>query len=110
MNEDEKRVVSKMIKIYCRAKHHESGKLCSECSELKIYVNERLEKCPFQDNKPTCNSCSIHCYKKDRRAQIKEVMRFAGPRMLIFSPIDAIIHFHKEYKRNRIFKSVNKNQ
>jgi hypothetical protein len=34
----------------------------------------------------------VHCYQKDRRAQIKTVMRFAGPRMMWEHPWLSLCH------------------
>lgn len=64
MNEKEKEVVSKMITIYCRSKHKSGKELCHECEILKTYAMQRLERCPFGEGKPTCGTCTIHCYKK----------------------------------------------
>jgi hypothetical protein len=100
MNESEKRVVYRMITIYCRSKHKPEKGLCSECESLNNYALQRLERCPFGENKPTCGSCTIHCYKSDMQIRIKEVMRFSGPRMLFIHPIEAIKHFNRERKRN----------
>lgn len=101
MNEAEKRVVRKMIVIYCRERHGSSGQLCGECEKLYRYAEQRLEHCPFGEQKPTCGSCTVHCYKSDMRQQIREVMRMAGPRMLLLHPIDALRHFYREHQRNR---------
>lgn len=103
MNDEEKKVVNKMIKLYCNSNHNTAkDDLCLTCQELNNYAFARLERCPFGENKPTCGSCSIHCYKPEKKIQIKKVMRFAGPRMLLLNPIYTIRHFYKEYKRNRI--------
>ena len=102
MNDEEKKVVHKMITLYCKSNHNTKTELCPECLELKEYAFARLERCPFGENKPTCGSCSIHCYKPTMKKQIKTVMRFAGPRKLLLNPIYTIRHFYKEYKRNRI--------
>ena len=76
-------------------------------NEKKVVKNEyafaRLERCPFGNEKPTCGSCSIHCYKPEKKEQIKKVMQFAGPRMLLLSPIVTLQHFYKEYKRKRLY-------
>ena len=64
----------------------------SECNELHTYAMSRLERCPFGQEKPTCATCQIHCYKPQLRERIREVMRFAGPRMLWRHPILAIRH------------------
>ncbi len=88
----EQRTVEAMIRLYCRSVHHTTSKLCNECHDLAEFANLRLSKCPFQDNKPTCAKCPIHCYKPERREQMKAVMRFAGPRMMWKHPIIAIRH------------------
>jgi len=105
MNEREKKVVSNMIAIYCRSRHGSAEGLCEECITLRVYALRRLEQCPFGEDKPTCDRCSIHCYKNDMRLKIKEVMRVAGPRMLFMHPLDAITHFYRERRRNRNFAS-----
>lgn len=101
MNESEKKVVSKMIAIYCRSKHGSEKELCEDCASLQQYAIHRLEACPFGESKPSCATCTVHCYKRDMRVKIKEVMRFAGPRMLFLHPLDAITHFYQERRRNQ---------
>ncbi len=108
MNEGEKRVVQKMIAIYCRENHKPASGLCEECSALNNYAMKRLENCPFGENKPTCGSCHIHCYKSDMRLKVREVMRFAGPRMMFRHPIDTIRHFYKENRRDRLYAAMQK--
>ncbi|MEN6589356.1 MAG: nitrous oxide-stimulated promoter family protein [Proteiniphilum sp.] len=103
MNEGEKKVVARMVAIYCRSAHGATEQLCEECNTLLAYALQRLERCPYGEEKPTCASCPIHCYKKDMRQKIKEVMRTAGPRMLFLHPIDTVKHFHQEHRRNRHF-------
>lgn len=56
--------------------------MCRECQELRNYVRLRLDRCHFGADKPTCAKCSVHCYQRERREQIKVVMRYAGPRMI----------------------------
>lgn len=91
--EREKKTVEAMIKIYCHRNHPTGTKgLCSQCKELKQYAIAKADNCVFGDNKPTCAKCSIHCYNKSMRAQIKQVMRYSGPRMFFRHPILTIIH------------------
>ncbi|MFR5265452.1 nitrous oxide-stimulated promoter family protein [Clostridium sp.] len=91
--EREKRTIELMINIYCRKKHKtEKGELCEQCRELLEYANKRLTYCKFGENKSTCSRCPIHCYKKDMKIKVKEVMRFSGPRLIIYSPIEFIKH------------------
>lgn len=89
----EKNIVSLMIEIYCRGKHKsKKGELCKECNELKEYAYKRLSYCKFGENKSTCSRCTIHCYKKDMRAKIKDVMKFSGWRLIIYKPIELFKH------------------
>lgn len=82
-----------MIAIYCRSKHAASkNELCEECKQIEKYAYQRLGKCHFGDDKPTCEKCLIHCYKPSLRAQMQIIMRYAGPRMIIYHPIKAIKH------------------
>ena len=53
--EQEKEVVSLMIKIYCSKKHHTKGYLCDECRQLDEYARERSDKCPFMETKTFCS-------------------------------------------------------
>ena len=89
--EREKETVSLMIRLYCRKKHG-SKQLCPECAALDAYARQRSDKCPFMETKTFCSNCRIHCYKKDMREKIREVMRFSGPRMIFHHPIMAIRH------------------
>ena len=89
----ELRTIQAMVEIYCHSRHHPPhGHLCQECRELLVYARKRLGHCPFQTRKPTCGKCPIHCYKKDMRAQVREVMRFSGPKMIRHHPLLALMH------------------
>jgi hypothetical protein len=81
-----------MIRLYCRCHHGSQDALCDDCDELQTYALARLDHCRYGENKPTCQNCPTHCYKPDRREQIRTVMRFAGPRMLRHHPILALAH------------------
>jgi hypothetical protein len=72
-----------MIELYCRRHHQAKGSLCDECRELLAYAMQRIEKCPFQADKPTCAKCPIHCYRPAMREKVRQVMRYAGPRMML---------------------------
>ena len=55
-----------MIALYCHKKHHtKKGELCEECE--KLYAPEMKEK-------------------------IRDMMKFSGPRMLLYNPVLAIKH------------------
>ena len=91
-------ILESMIKIYCRDLHKCKEGLCEDCMELLEYSKERLQKCPFGKEKPPCSKCKIHCYKSNMRDNIKEVMKYAGPRMILKHPIATAIHYIKVFK------------
>ena len=115
--EREKQTVEAMIRLYCKGKRHgetENGTahrssahlsvfrfplsvfhvppLCPQCQALLDYAIQRLEHCRFGEDKPSCTRCPVHCYKPDMREQIRQVMRYSGPRMLLHDPVLAIGH------------------
>lgn len=83
-----------MIRLYCRKKEKNTI-LCENCTVLLVYACDRLDRCPFGERKTSCKHCTIHCYKPDMRERMRQVMRFAGPRMLIYYPFLALRHFIK---------------
>lgn len=90
----EKETIYFMIALYCRKKHHHRDGLCEECSILYEYAANRIDLCPFMETKTFCSNCKIHCYKKDMRARVREVMCFSGPRMLLHKPGMALRHIY----------------
>lgn len=94
----EYQTVAYMMEIYCKQHHQSQGRLCPECQSLLDYAEIRLDRCPYGQNKPTCNKCPIHCYKPEPKAEMKAVMRFSGPRMLLPHPWLAIRHLIHERK------------
>jgi hypothetical protein len=95
-----------MVKIYCRERHRQRDGLCAECRSLLDYAEGRLEQCVFQEKKPTCARCPVHCYQAACREQVKVVMRFAGPRMPWRHPILAIRHIFDSYRPVPSLKST----
>ena len=87
----ERRTIAAMIAIYCRD-HHGGRRTCDACAALEAYASERLDRCVYGVEKPTCVNCPIHCYKREKREAVREVMRYAGPRMLLRHPILASWH------------------
>lgn len=91
--EREKKIITLMIEIYCKGNHGgKRGHLCEECNELLEYAHKRLSNCKFGENKSTCGKCPIHCYKKDMKIKVKSVMRYSGPRLIIYRPFELIRH------------------
>lgn len=94
----EKRMVTNMILLYCKDHHNSQGTLCKSCNDLKEYAFKRLISCPFEKNKPACSKCTNHCYNKIEKKKIKEVMKYAGPKMLRKFPKDTILYFYTKLK------------
>jgi len=88
----ERKTLRFMIEIYCKGIHHQGVPLCRDCEELHDYAMARLDECPFQEEKPTCKDCAVHCYQEDYSDRIKSVMRFSGPRMIYRHPVLAVRH------------------
>ena len=86
--------------MYCRKMHGgDKSQPCAECAELLVYAEQRMAKCVYGENKPTCAQCPVHCYRPVMREKVRKVMRYAGPRMLWHSPILTIRYMYR--KRNK---------
>lgn len=90
----EKASVEKMIRLFCKL-NHKRNDLCADCEELKEYAFEKLQKCPLKEKKLSCKKCPIHCYSTDKKEKIREVMRFSGPKMILYHPKDFLKHLLK---------------
>ncbi|NEX15705.1 MAG: nitrous oxide-stimulated promoter family protein [Halochromatium sp.] len=91
----EKRTIAAMLSIYCRdhhANHGDPQQLCGDCSQLLRYAHQRLDNCVFGELKQPCNQCRVHCYSKQLRPRVVEVMRYAGPRMTLRYPLLSLLH------------------
>jgi hypothetical protein len=89
--------IAVMVRMYCHGHPHmDRAPLCTDCTRLLDYATRRLERCVFGDDKPNCADCPVHCYRADMRQQIRAVMRWAGPRMLLRHPFLAIAHMVAE--------------
>ncbi len=94
----ERRTIGAMIAIFCRD-HHRSSTPCPDCLALFDYATERLVRCPFGEEKPTCLKCPVHCYRPAMRERVRAVMRYAGPRMVWRHPILTLLHLYWDSRR-----------
>lgn len=90
--ESEKRIVELMIRMYCRRRLHADGQP-DEYAGLLAYAHKRLSLCRFGEKKTSCKRCPVHCYARDKRELMRKVMRWCGPRMLLYHPIITIKHY-----------------
>lgn len=85
------KTVSLMIDLY-QKRHPAPAEDGERYTRLLDYAVNRLARCYFGEEKPACKHCPIHCYQPARRQEIKAIMRWSGPRMLLHHPILAIRH------------------
>ena len=108
----EAEVMTEMIALYCRGHKHAhrtsatdgAPALCPDCRRLLDYARDRIIRCPRMDVKSFCSACPIHCYSHDMREQVRAVMRYSGPRMLLHHPFMTIHHMwldHQARKREK---------
>jgi hypothetical protein len=103
LNREEK-TIRKMIRMFCAGRHGIKRGLCAECSGLLEYALERAGKCRFGADKPVCRNCTVHCYKPEMREKIRQVMRYAGPRLLFRNPFLSLMHIFDSirFKKGRL--------
>ena len=105
----EAEVMSMMIGIYCRGHHHANRSaasesepsLCPDCRRLLTYARSRITACPRMGVKSSCSACPVHCYSREMREKIREVMRWGGPRMLLHHPLMTLHHMWIDYRSRR---------
>ncbi|MDV7103481.1 nitrous oxide-stimulated promoter family protein [Vibrio sp. TH_r3] len=93
------KTVSAMVENYCRRVHLTKQGLCEDCHQLLMYAETKLDRCPYGQEKPTCNKCPIHCYKPEPKEQMRIIMRYSGPQMLLSHPLLALRHLFYEKRK-----------
>lgn len=104
------RTLARFIQVYCHAKHDvrnigeielqpelqprpgRKSTICRECSDLLEHGIRKRTLCPL-DPKPSCKKCHIHCYGKEYRQKIREIMSFSGRKLLLRGRIDYLWHY-----------------
>jgi len=100
------RILIDFIRVYCRAKHEFQARekvelkeisnkeilLCRKCVGVLEHALEKRCNCPLNP-KPSCKKCRIHCYGKDHRARIREIMAFSGRRMILRGRLDYLWNY-----------------
>jgi len=110
----ESATITAMVEIYCCNNHGSpKGTICESCSEFLEYAQKRLSHCPFQEQKPTCGKCTVHCYKEEMQDRARRIMRYSGPRMIWNHPLMAFLHLldgKKEVPDLQSCRQAEKNQ
>jgi hypothetical protein len=97
------------IDVYCRGQHRDAERnpvwlrtvdvadvygrpleLCPQCARLAAHAFARRMQCPLEP-KPACKHCPQHCYAPHYRAQIREVMRYSGRRLVLSGRIHYLL-------------------
>jgi len=100
------RLIGKFVEVYCAGKHgaqerspfqlpEELGqrKLCRECAAFMEYAVSKRLKCPLEAEKPSCKHCRIHCYGKQQRDKVREIMGYSGRRLMLRGRLDYVWHY-----------------
>lgn len=106
----ELKVLLAFVRLFCRHKHQAASQspilvpaelssasrrpvsLCPECQGLVEHAIQKRRKCPL-DPKPSCKHCHIHCYSKEHRARIREIMGYSGRKMILRGRLDYLWHY-----------------
>jgi len=97
---DEKKIIQKMIGIYCKKKHRRQ-ELCEECLLILEYAKQRLDNCRYGENKGFCAHCPTQCYHIKRKLHLKKIMRFSGPYIILYDPLLFFKHMFYSYIKKR---------
>ena len=62
------------------------------CTGLFAYAMERLERCPYPGTETHLCQLPDPLLSKKKREQVRLMMRYAGPKMLLRHPILAVRH------------------
>lgn len=99
-------LIGTFVEIYCTGKHGDTARklftlpdgvgersFCHECSGFMEYAIARRMKCPLEAEKPSCKHCRIHCYAPEPRKKVREIMGYAGRKLLLRGRLDYIWHY-----------------
>lgn len=85
--------------IYCRGNHagvpkDEAG-MCPECRAAIERTLECAVACPH-GHEGNCQDCDIRCQRGEAQQRIKEIMRYAAPRMAFLHPLMTFDYLKKK--------------
>lgn len=100
------RLLGKFVEVYCLGHHGQAERrhfshralnrhrlLCPDCTALLFYAIKRRVLCPFNDKKPVCKHCTIHCYAATERERIRQVMSYSGRKLLLQGKLKYLWHY-----------------
>lgn len=71
--------------------HGKTLELCEECTRLLAHAFVKRTVCPMNP-KPECKHCPNHCYAPKYRAQIRQVMKSSGMRLMFTGRVHYLLH------------------
>lgn len=100
------RLIGKFVEVYCAGKQHDAEParvplpagmgertLCPECAAFLEYAIRKRLNCPLEAEKPTCKHCRIHCYDKPHCEKVREIMAYAGRKLMMRGRLDYLWHY-----------------
>jgi len=89
----EQRTITHMISIYCHGQGHAVSGMCADCGSILRYAEERISSCPYRGSpKPACGLCRTNCFTPEMQRRFAQIMRYAGPKMLVRHPLLTLVH------------------
>ncbi|MDO5118314.1 MAG: nitrous oxide-stimulated promoter family protein [Eggerthellaceae bacterium] len=86
-------------RIYCSGNHaqpeKDSAGLCPRCRETVEATLQRTVVCPY-GHEGNCQDCSIHCQRGEAQERIRQMMRYAAPRMTFRHPLMTLEYLRKK--------------
>ena len=90
-----------MARIYCSKWHAASAKdaagVCEECRTAVEATFNRADACPY-DHAHNCQDCTTKCQRGENQERIKQIMRYAAPRMIYRHPLMTFEYLRKRRK------------
>jgi hypothetical protein len=97
------RLIGTFVEVYCTGNHgvvertpfilpEDFGEhtLCFECAAFMEYAVTKRIACPLETEKPSCKHCRIHCYAPQQRKKAREIMSYAGRRLMMRGRLDYV--------------------
>ncbi len=94
----DRKVLEAMGCVFCKAHHSGEKDACGLCPSCRATVEATLARtavCPF-DHEGNCQDCAIHCQRGEAQERIREIMRYAAPRMALRHPLMAAEYLRKK--------------
>lgn len=97
--EKDRRTLEAIGRIYCQGNHASCEKdasgMCPECRAAIEQTLARTEVCPH-NHEGNCQDCTTPCHRGEAKQQIKNIMRYAAPRMIFRHPFMTLEYLRKK--------------